>query len=76
LSKAFAPDGGRILTASWDKTARLWEAFTRTQTLVDRVKVEAPRCLSPEQRRRFFLAPTPPSWCAEMHKWPYDGATQ
>jgi WD40 repeat protein len=71
----FSPDGSRILTASDDGTARLWEAFPQTQTLVDRVKAEVPRCLTPAQRHHLFLAPTPPSWCIEMHKWPYDGAT-
>ena len=74
-SAVFAPDGGRILTASDDKTARLWEAFPETQTLLDRVKAEVPRCLTPEQRQRFFLKPASPHWCAAMHKWPYDGAT-
>jgi WD40 repeat protein len=72
-SAVFAPDGGRILTASKDNTARLWEAFPETQTLVDRVKAEVPRCLAPAQRQHLFLAPTPPRWCAEKHKWPYDG---
>jgi len=39
----FAPDGGSILTASSDHTARLWEAFSDFQALVDRVKAEVPR---------------------------------
>ena len=55
--------------------ARLWEAFPEPQNLVDRVKAEVPRCFTPEQRESLFLAPTPPRWCAAMHKWPYDGAT-
>ena len=76
ISAVFAPDGGRILTASWTTTARLWEAFPEPQTLVDRVKAEVPRCLTQEQRQRLFLAPTPPRWCAAMHKWPYDARHQ
>jgi WD40 repeat protein len=71
----FAPDGGRILTASDDKTARLWEAFPEPQTLIDHVKAEVPRCLTQEQRQRLFLASTPPRWCAAMKKWPNTAAT-
>jgi WD40 repeat protein len=74
-SAVFAPDGGRILTASDDRTARLWEAFSEPQTLVDRMKAEVPRCLTREQRQRLFVAPLPPRWCIDMHKWPYDGMT-
>jgi WD40 repeat protein len=74
-SAVFAPDGGRILTASSDNTARLWEAFPDPQALVDRVKAEVPRCLTPEQRQRLFLAPEPPRWCTDMHKWPYDSTS-
>ena len=31
MSAAFSPDGKRIVTASWDKTARLWDAETGQQ---------------------------------------------
>ena len=27
-SAAFSPEGGRVVTASWDGTARLWDAAT------------------------------------------------
>ncbi|KAL8410063.1 hypothetical protein RB594_008238 [Gaeumannomyces avenae] len=29
---AFAPDGGLLVSGSWDKTARVWNIFNRTQT--------------------------------------------
>jgi hypothetical protein len=50
----------------------VWEAFPKTQTLIDRVKAEVPRCLTAEQRERLFLPPAPPAWCIEMEKWPYN----
>jgi WD40 repeat protein len=36
---AFSPDGKRIVTASDDKTARLWEIFANTQELVSHAKL-------------------------------------
>ena len=29
---AFAPDGGAVVSGSWDHTVRIWSIFTRTQT--------------------------------------------
>ena len=29
-SAAFSPDGSRIVTASWDKTARIWDVHLAT----------------------------------------------
>jgi hypothetical protein len=68
----FSPDGKRIVTASLDKTARIWDVFPDTQALVSRAKVAVPRCLTSAQRKAFFLPPNPPQWCIEMEKWPYD----
>ncbi|KAF2970854.1 hypothetical protein GQX73_g2718 [Xylaria multiplex] len=31
-SLAFAPNGGLLVSGSWDRTARLWSIFSRTQT--------------------------------------------
>ena len=71
-SAAFSPDGKRIVTASGDKTARVWEVFANTQELVSHAKSAIPRCLTRVQRKAFFLPPEPPLWCIELEKWPYD----
>jgi len=60
-SAAFSPDGKRIVTASWDHTALLWEVFANTQELVSHAKAAIPRCLTPTQRKDFFLPPNHPS---------------
>ena len=71
-SAAFSPDGRRIVTASNDKTAWVWDYSASTQALVSLTKAIVPRCLTPAQRKSFYLPPEPPDWCIEMEKWPYD----
>jgi WD domain, G-beta repeat len=71
-SAAFSPDGKRIVTASRDKTAQIWDTFADTQALVSRAKADIPRCLTPKQRKAFYLPPEPPQWCIELEKWPFN----
>jgi WD40 repeat protein len=74
-SAVFSPDGAGVLTASRDKTARLWRVFATTQAIVNHAKAIVPRCLTPEQRQRLHLTPSPPSWCRSRQLWPYDAAS-
>jgi len=43
LSATFSPDGARIITASWDGTARLWDAATGQKVAVLRGQAAAVR---------------------------------
>ena len=53
---AFSPDGKRVVTASSDGTARLWNILTAEgQALIDHARQIVPRELSPEERKRYFL---------------------
>ena len=71
VSASFSADGRRVVTASADRTARIWRVYTTTQELIDHGKEVVPRCLTQEQREKAFLDPAPPPWCVEMEKWPY-----
>jgi WD40 repeat protein len=71
---ALSPDGRRVLIMFWDKGSpqmRIWHVFPTTQDLVDDTKKVVPRCLTRQQRDDAFLDATPPAWCIEMEKWPY-----
>ena len=63
--------GMHVLSPSYGKTARLWRIFPNTQALVEQAKSSVPRCLTPDERKKYFLDPDPPIWCIEMQKWPY-----
>ena len=49
-----------------------WDTFSKPQSLIDKAKAEVPRCLTQRQREALLFTPTPPRWCIDMHKWPYD----
>jgi WD40 repeat protein len=53
-------DGKRIVTASGDQTARVWNVFPDTQALVSQAEKDVPRCLTTARRRTFFLPSEPP----------------
>jgi WD40 repeat protein len=67
-SATFSPDGKHIFTTS--STIRLWEIVANTELLISHAKAAIPRCLTPAQRKAFFLLPEPPLWCIELEKWP------
>ena len=60
-SAVFSPDGTRIITASADGTARVWESLSLPDLVVRaRTKVTAARALSRAQECEFFLRS---EWC-------------
>lgn len=74
-SVAVTPDGSRVVTVSSDNTARIWRLFPFGRELIDEAKRGVPRCLTATEREQYYLPPTPPRWCYEMRKWPYDAVT-
>src|SRR5258706_7934699 len=74
-AEAVTADGSRLVTGSWDDTARVWELFPSRQTLIEQAKSVAPRCLTTAQHKLYYLSETPPRWCIAMEKWPYGPAT-
>jgi WD40 repeat protein len=75
LTAIFSHDGRHVLTASEDGTAKLWAAepiITTDPSLIERAKRAVPRCLTEAQRKQYFLELSPPRWCIDLHKWPYD----
>jgi WD40 repeat protein len=52
-----------VITASIDGTVRTSPYFSDQQGLISDAKRRMPRCLTPEQMKRFHLDPTPPRWC-------------
>jgi WD40 repeat protein len=73
-SAAFSPDGASIITTSWDRFARLLRVWPTQQHLVNSAVSRAPQCLTPDQRKDYFLTLVPPLWCLERKLTPYHTA--
>jgi WD40 repeat protein len=71
---AFSGDGKFVLTGAGNGTIRFWPLDASSQSLVETVKSDVPRCLTPDQRAQFHLPTTPPRWCYDRHLWPYQDA--
>ena len=54
-SAAFSPDGARVVTASDDRTARIWPVFPTTSALIAYARGIVPRQLTPKQGKQLFL---------------------
>ena len=71
----FRPDGS-LMWSKWttDQSGTYLKirTFSRNdQDPVGRAVARTPRCLTPAQRRAYYLAPEPQRWCIERRKWPY-----
>ena len=62
------PTGAYVATNSSDDVVRLWRILKSTAALVEQAKVEAPRCLTPDEREKATLPPEPPDWCIERQR--------
>ncbi|MEQ1712545.1 MAG: hypothetical protein ABL908_14245, partial [Hyphomicrobium sp.] len=69
---AVTPDGARLITGSADNTVRVWPLLPSGQQLIADLQAAVPRCLTPAERQLYHLAPSPPRWCGNNQKWPYD----
>ncbi|MGE0023758.1 MAG: hypothetical protein AB7S70_09035, partial [Hyphomicrobium sp.] len=75
-SVAFSGDDEWIATtSSGDGSAFVWRVRPGVRALVEHAKSQVTRCLTPEQRARYFVAEAPPPWCVKLRLWPYDAAS-
>jgi WD40 repeat protein len=87
VSGAVTQDGSLVVTGGprRDEVTRVWDVaqFRRPpheqfstkqarQSLIEQAKHVVPRCLSINEREEIWLDPTPPGWCIDLGKYPYD----
>ena len=83
FGKKFTEGGDALIAWSWDGPTR-FPLMRSAQAVVEAAQDRLPRCLSPGQRKLFYLPPEPPRWCITgpglgealadrwMPKYPYD----
>lgn len=59
------------VTASRYAAGRRGLLWPTQQHLVDSVVSRAPHCVTPAERKQYFLTPIPPLWCLERNLTPY-----
>lgn len=62
FGKKFIEEANRLIAWSWDGPTT-FSLLRDPQKAVETVQKNVPRCLSPAQRKRFYLPPAPPRWC-------------
>jgi WD40 repeat protein len=70
LSAAFSADDAHIVIASLEGPVRKWDVPGNLDKLIEASRNRVPRCLTTQQRERYFLPIEIPNWCYEMSKWP------
>jgi hypothetical protein len=71
VSVAFARDGATLIIGSAQGRIERWPVWLDTRAALMHARSATQRCLTREQRTKFFLNPEPPTWCRELRKWPY-----
>jgi hypothetical protein len=71
VSVAFTQDGDSLIIGRALGYIERWPVWRDTAAAIAHARGISPRCLTPDQRKRFFLKLQPPDWCKGMAKWPY-----
>ncbi len=58
-----SPDGQRLAVADRSTSVAILRLFGSSTLLMELAKIAMPRCLTPQQRKRYRMGPIPPRWC-------------